>query len=93
MILKYSIKTAVGGLRTHKSRSALTILGIVIGVASVIALLSVGEGAGDTITGQIESIGTNVIYIMGGNSSEDVTNPNDLTLRDAEALESYPQTS
>ena len=57
-----------------------------IGVASVIALLSIGESAGDSITGEIESIGTNVIYILSGNDSDDVTNPKDLTLQDAEAL-------
>jgi len=67
-------------------RSLLTILGIVIGVASVIALLSIGEGAGNSITGEIESIGTNVIYILRGNDREDVKNPKDLTLRDARAL-------
>ena len=67
-------------------KEALQILGIVIGVASVIALLSVGQGAGDSITGEIESIGTNVIYILDGNDSEEVTNPQDLTLRDADAL-------
>ncbi len=93
MNILLNLKEALESLNANKTRSLLTILGIVIGVASVIALLSVGEGAGDTITGQIESIGTNVIYLMSGNSSEDVTNPNDLTLRDAEALESYPQTS
>jgi putative ABC transport system permease protein len=54
----------------------------------VIALLSIGQGAGDSITGEIESIGTNVIYILNGNDEDDVTNPKDLTLRDAEALAS-----
>jgi len=93
MNILLNLKEALESLNANKTRSLLTILGVVIGVASVIALLSVGEGAGDTITGQIESIGTNVIYIMSGNSSEEVTNPNDLTLRDAEALENYPQTS
>jgi putative ABC transport system permease protein len=81
-----NIKEALQSLNANKTRSLLTILGIVIGVASVIALLSIGEGAGSTITGEIESIGTNVIYILGGNSDEDVTNPKELTLRDAEAL-------
>jgi putative ABC transport system permease protein len=88
-----NLKEALESLNANKMRSLLTILGIVIGVASVIALLSIGEGAGSTITGQIESIGTNVLYILRGNDNEDVTNPNALTLRDAEALENYPQTS
>ncbi len=81
-----NIKEALQSLAANKMRSLLTILGIVIGVASVIALLSVGQGAGNSITGEIESIGTNVIYILDGNNTEDVTNPKDLTLRDADAL-------
>jgi putative ABC transport system permease protein len=83
-----NLKEALQSLNANRMRSLLTILGIVIGVASVIALLSIGQGAGNSITGEIESIGTNVIYILNGNDEEDVTNPKDLTLRDAEALAS-----
>jgi len=83
-----NVKEALQSLSSNKTRSLLTILGIVIGVASVIALLSIGEGAGNSITGEIESIGTNVIYILNGNDAEEVTNPKDLTLRDAKALAS-----
>jgi putative ABC transport system permease protein len=83
-----NIKEAMGSLSANKMRSLLTILGIVIGVSSVIALLSLGESAGDSIAGEIESIGTNVIYILRGNNNEDVSNPKDLTLRDAQALAS-----
>jgi len=86
MNLLLNLKEALQSLNANKLRSLLTILGIVIGVASVIALLSIGESAGDSITGEIESIGTNVIYILSGNSEEEVTNPKDLTLQDAEAL-------
>lgn len=88
-----NIKEAIGSLSANKLRSLLTILGIVIGVASVIALLSLGESAGDSITGEIESIGTNVIYILQGNTNEEVTNPKDLTLRDAQALAASTQAS
>ncbi|MBG0770626.1 MAG: ABC transporter permease, partial [Anaerolineaceae bacterium] len=88
-----NLKEAMQSLSSNKMRSLLTILGIVIGVASVIALLSIGESAGDSITGEIESIGTNVIYILKGNDEEDVSNPEDLTLRDAEALASSARTS
>ncbi len=93
MNLLLNIKEAMQSLSANKLRSLLTILGIVIGVASVIALLSIGEGAGSSITGQIESIGTNVIYVLKGNGEEDVSNPKDLTLRDAEALSSSARTS
>ncbi len=88
-----NLKEALQSLNANRTRSLLTILGIVIGVASVIALLSIGTSAESSITGQIESIGTNVLYILRGNDDDDVTNPNVLTLRDAEALENYPQTS
>jgi putative ABC transport system permease protein len=86
MNLLMNLKEALQSLNANKLRSFLTILGIVIGVASVIALLSIGESAGDSITGEIESIGTNVIYILGGNTFEKVTNPKDLTLQDVGAL-------
>jgi len=88
-----NIKEALISLSANKMRSLLTILGIVIGVASVIALLSIGEGAGSSITGEIESIGTNVIYILNGNDDEEVTNPKDLTLRDAQSLATSTRTS
>lgn len=86
MNILLNLKEALQSLNANKMRSLLTVLGIVIGVASVIALLSMGESAGDSITGEIESIGTNVIYVLSGNASEDVTNPKDLTLQDSDAL-------
>ena len=88
-----NIKEALASLSANKMRSLLTILGIVIGVASVIALLSIGEGAGSSITGEIESIGTNVIYILNGSDDEEVKNPKDLTLRDAQSLATSTRTS
>jgi putative ABC transport system permease protein len=53
-------------LYANKLRSALTILGIVIGVAAVIAMLSIGKGAQASISSQIESIGTNLVYVTPG---------------------------
>jgi putative ABC transport system permease protein len=88
MNLFLNLKEALQSLNANKMRSLLTILGIVIGVASVIALLSLGESAGSSITGEIESIGTNVIYVLNGNDAEEISNPKDLTLQDAQALES-----
>jgi putative ABC transport system permease protein len=67
MQIKYSIKTAVNGLRTHKSRSALTILGIVIGITSIIMVMSLGAGAQNLILGEIQgTIGSKVIEIRPG---------------------------
>lgn len=80
-----SIITALESLTANKLRSALTILGIVIGVGAVIAMLAIGSGAQNTITGSIEGIGTNLLFVVSG-GSEDVRNPKPLTLDDAEAL-------
>jgi len=53
---------ALESLSGNKLRSGLTVLGIVIGVAAVIAMLSVGQGAQDSITGSINGIGTNLLF-------------------------------
>lgn len=60
---------SLDSLYANKLRSALTILGIVIGVAAVIAMLSIGKGAQQSITSQIESIGTNLVYVSPGSVS------------------------
>ena len=59
-------RLAFGSLLANKVRSLLTMLGVIIGVASVIALLAIGNGATASITGQIQSIGTNVLTLMPG---------------------------
>lgn len=76
---------ALQSLSSNKLRSALTILGIVIGVGAVIALLAIGRGAQDTIAGSINGIGTNLLFVVPG-GSEEVSNPRPLTLSDAEAM-------
>jgi putative ABC transport system permease protein len=53
-------------LSANKSRSVLTILGIVIGIGSVIAMISIGQGAAKNITSNIESLGTNLLIVMPG---------------------------
>ncbi len=58
--------TAIVGLSTHKSRSLLTILGIVIGITAIILVMSLGEGARGLILGQIQSIGSKVIVVIPG---------------------------
>lgn len=73
-------------LNANKMRSGLTILGIVIGVAAVIAMLAIGQGAQDTITGSISGFGTNLLFVFRGNDQADVRNPRPLTMLDAEAL-------
>ncbi len=56
------LASAWSGVFTHKLRSSLTILGVVIGVASVIALMSVGKGTTSQILSSVQSLGANVIY-------------------------------
>lgn len=86
MNLWQAIIEALESLTTNKLRSGLTILGIVIGVAAVIAMLAVGQGAQDTITGSISGIGTNLLFVFKGNTSVDIRNPKPLTISDSQAL-------
>lgn len=83
MKLKYSIKTAVNGLRTHKSRSALTILGIVIGITSIILIMSLGQGAKGLILGQIQGLGAKNVIILPG---KEPGGPSDLASLFADSL-------
>ncbi len=76
---------ALESLASNKLRSGLTILGIVIGVAAVIAMISIGRGAENSITGSIQGIGTNLLFVFRG-GNEDVRNPKPLTLGDANAI-------
>jgi len=66
MLFSDALKTAVRSLTHGKMRSILTMLGIVIGIASVIILMSIGQSAQDMILGQVQSVGSNLIIIMPG---------------------------
>jgi putative ABC transport system permease protein len=70
MNIKESLRIAVGSLAANKLRSALTMLGIIIGVAAVIALMGVGRGASAAIDSQINSMGTNLLFVSPGSTSE-----------------------
>jgi putative ABC transport system permease protein len=85
MSIWQSILDALESLSANKLRASLTILGIVIGVAAVIAMVSVGRGAQATITESINGIGTNLVFVFRG-GSQDVRNPKPITLADAEAI-------
>jgi len=85
------LSTAWEGVRTHKLRSSLTILGIVIGVAAVITLMSIGRGSSAEILSRIESLGSNLLTITPGMTFErGVMGPagsaTTLTLEDATAI-------
>ncbi len=80
-----SLRTAFTGLATNKLRAVLTMLGIIIGVASVVTLLSVGQGVETTVAGSIEAIGSNLIFVFP-ERPEGSTRPAYVTTADAEAL-------
>ncbi|MGB4549663.1 MAG: ABC transporter permease, partial [Syntrophales bacterium] len=64
-----TVKISLRALRINKMRSALTMLGIIIGVGAVIAMLAVGTGASEKISQQISSIGSNLIIILPGSTT------------------------
>jgi len=61
------VRIALRALSRNKMRSALTMLGIIIGVAAVIAMIGVGQGAQRKVQDQIEAMGTNLLFISAGN--------------------------
>jgi putative ABC transport system permease protein len=87
-----TLRIAFRALKVNKMRSALTMLGIIIGVGAVIAMLAVGTGASKRIAEQISSIGSNLIMILpgattsGGVRMGSGTQPT-LTMGDAEAIQ------
>jgi putative ABC transport system permease protein len=64
MIGPETLRIAWGGITTNKLRSGLTILGMTIGVASVIVLIAVGNGSSKAVQSSIDSLGTNVLVVM-----------------------------
>ncbi|HRJ58820.1 MAG TPA: ABC transporter permease [Anaerolineales bacterium] len=95
MTFTQAILEALESLNGNKMRSGLTVLGIVIGVAAVIAMLAVGNGAQESITGSISSIGTNLLFVFSGSqdgppggpgSGRSGNNDRPLTLGDADAI-------
>jgi putative ABC transport system permease protein len=85
------LRSAWTGVNTHKLRSFLTMLGIVIGVGAVITLMSVGKGSTEQILANIQSMGSNLVTIRGGASMSGgvrgaMGGSNTLTMEDAEAI-------
>jgi putative ABC transport system permease protein len=90
MIIKEIVMVALGALRANKMRSFLTMLGIVIGVAAVIAMVAIGKGAQQSISDRIAGLGTTLLTVRpGGAHGMGVSNDDNarLTVKDAEALE------
>ena len=70
MDLVDSLRVAAGSMSANKMRSSLTMLGVIIGVAAVIALLSLGQGVQKTVTEQLQSAGSNLLMILPGQLTE-----------------------
>ncbi len=95
MRIKDVFKIAVLGIRAHKSRSALTVLGIVIGVTAVTLVVSIGRGAENLVLNQVASLGSRTIGIVPGKEPKGPTDPSlvhtlygdSLKAREVEAIE------
>ncbi len=91
MNLLQSVRIALSALGANKLRTFLTMLGIIIGVGAVIALMSIGQGAQRTVTSQIQSLGTNLLFVRPGSTQQGGVrsaqgSASTLTIEDAEAI-------
>jgi putative ABC transport system permease protein len=93
MTLLMIIRVAFRALVRNKMRAALTMLGIIIGVSAVIAMVSIGQGASASVQAQIESIGTNLLFVSAGaqnvggvRSGAGDSGTNTLTVEDLDAI-------
>src|ERR1700719_764574 len=92
-----ALRIAFGGLLANRLRSGLTMLGILIGVAAVILLVAVVNGAGVQINNQIQALGANVIYVYPANAkgaggvSQGFGSSQTLTQADVDAINSRQQ--
>ncbi len=87
------LQETFSALKANKARTGLTMLGIIIGIASVIAMTAIGQGAQNSVSSSIESIGANLIMVMpgaqrsfGGGANASRGGAQSLTLSDAEAI-------
>ncbi|OGO76576.1 MAG: macrolide ABC transporter permease [Clostridiales bacterium GWB2_37_7] len=86
MSIMESFRSALQSVMANKMRSFLTMLGIIIGISSVITIVSIGEGGKKAITGEFENIGTNVINVSVKARNNNVETRDYFTMRDAELL-------
>jgi putative ABC transport system permease protein len=94
MSLIEGFRSAWEGLAANKMRAVLTMLGVIIGVAAVVALLSVGEGVEESVAEQIQSIGTNLITVgPDAEQSGQLTNGDLEAIRDPLNVPAVAQTS
>ena len=84
-----TIGVALRALRKNKLRAGLTVLGVVIGIAAVTTMVSIGESAGALVQGQLQGLGTNVVLVFPGSSQNKgarVTTVQTLTAKDSDAI-------
>src|SRR5688572_8259882 len=95
-----SAQIAVRALKRNALRTALTMLGVVIGVAAVIAMVALGSGARGSVETSLKSAGTNIIQVSAGNYTRGGESMNiasglgsatTLTLEDADAIRAIPR--
>src|SRR5580658_2953233 len=89
-----TLRTGLNGIRTHRMRSSLTVLGILIGIAAVILTVGLGEGAQAQVSSEINALGTNLLTVTPGSSTSTggirggLGSASTLTMADADALAS-----
>ncbi|MDM4017908.1 ABC transporter permease [Roseiconus lacunae] len=86
-----TVRTALRALRKNKMRAILTIIGVVIGIAAVTTIVSIGQGANRLVQGELQSLGTNVIFVTPGQTNEGGVQQNDaptLTAADVDSIAS-----
>ena len=87
-----TVRTATEAVRTHRLRSALTMLGILIGITAVILTVGLGTGAKAEVRDQIDELGTNLLVVSPGSSTDTsgirggFGSSSTLTIEDAEAI-------
>jgi putative ABC transport system permease protein len=89
--VRETLQVALGGLAANKLRTSLTVLGLMIGVGSVIVLIAVGTGSSDAVQSQIDALGSNVLTVtttptLGGLGGGLSTSSSGLSLADVDAL-------
>jgi putative ABC transport system permease protein len=96
MIFLDLIRSSISNFRAHKLRAFLTVLGIVIGVMTIISIVSLIQGMNESVEQQIQAIGSNTIMVQkagmgsGRLDVQEITKRKDLTIRDAEAIANLP---
>jgi len=92
MPIRDTLATALTAIAAHRLRAALTILGVTIGVAAVIAMVSLGQGASDVVRSTLQGLGTNMVFVTPGSRTTGMAQAvtsgvSTLTLDDVDALE------